>query len=134
MIDSTGSMSNWIEGVKNKCEEISRNLKVNIKNFDMKFGGVFYRDPIDEPSDENEHQPLGSVENLKAKMVSISAIGGGDTPEDWVGGYRLALDKVLMKWRKNSIKIIIHIADAGAHSLRFSDGDTKHNNPDMKLD
>ena len=133
MIDSTGSMSNWIEGVKNKCEEISRNLKVNIKNFDMKFGGVFYRDPIDVPSDENEHQPLGSVENLKAKMVSISATGGGDIPEDWVGGYRLALDKVLMKWRKNSIKIIIHIADAGAHSLRFSDGDTKHNNPEHEI-
>lgn len=44
MIDSTGSMSNWIEVVKNKCEEISLNLKVNIKNFDMNFGGVFYRD------------------------------------------------------------------------------------------
>ena len=44
MIDSTGSMFNWIEVVKNKCEEISLNLKVNIKNFDMNFGGVFYRD------------------------------------------------------------------------------------------
>ena len=32
-----------------------------------------------------------------------------------------------MKWRKRSIKIIIHIADAGAHTLRFSDGDKKHN-------
>ena len=32
-----------------------------------------------------------------------------------------------MKWRDNSIKIIIHIADAGAHTLRFSDGDIAHN-------
>ena len=29
-----------------------------------------------------------------------------------------------MKWRKNSIKIIIHIADAGSHSKRFSDKST----------
>ena len=149
MIDSTGSMEDWINGVKNKCNEILDKLNENpkIKQYSIKFGGVFYRDPVDCPpnkkkkselfmfessekshnGDKHEHQPLGSVDNLRVKMNSIEAYGGGDTPEDWVGAYEIALDNDKMKWRENSIKIIIHIADAGAHTLRFSDGDTKHN-------
>ena len=128
MIDSTGSMNSWISGVKDKCKEILDKLNQNekAKNYDIKFGGVFYRDPVDVADDIHEYQPLGSVDDLKTKLMSISAKGGGDTPEDWVGGYRLALNN--MNWRTKSIKIIIHIADAGAHSLRFTKGDTKHNN------
>ena len=129
MIDSTGSMSSWINGVKDKCKEILDKLNENtkLKNYDIRFGGVFYRDPVDCPGDINDHQPLGNVEDLKNKMMSIEATGGGDTPEDWVGGYEIALNEYKMPWRKNSIKIIIHIADAGAHTVRFSDGDTLHN-------
>ena len=128
MIDSTGSMDNWINGVKNKCKEISDKLKQNeiLKNFDINFGGVFYRDPIDSYDDEHEYQPLGSVDDFKRGIACISAKGGGDLPEDWVGAYNLALDEK-MNWRKNSIKIIIHIADAGAHTIRFTDGDYSHN-------
>jgi hypothetical protein len=44
MIDSTGSMGDWINGVKDKCKEISDKLNENeiLKNYDIKFGGVFY--------------------------------------------------------------------------------------------
>ena len=66
-------------------------------------------------------------------MNSIEAKGGGDTPEDWVGAYEYALNKYKMKWRKKSIKIIIHIADAGAHALRFSDDDIKHNKKEYEI-
>ena len=127
MIDSTGSMSSWISGVKDKCKEILNKLNENdkVKNYDIQFGGVFYRDPVDSTSDIHEYQPLGSVNELKSKMMSIEAKGGGDEPEDWVGGYEIALNN--MNRRKDSIKIIIHIADAGANTLRFSDCDTKHN-------
>ena len=125
MIDSTGSMSSWISGVKEKCKEILDKLNENSKarNYDIKFGGVFYRDPIDSKGDINDYQSLGDVNSLKNKMMSISATGGGDLPEDWVGGYTIALDQAKMNWRPKSIKIIIHIADAGAHGERFSPGD-----------
>ena len=84
MIDSTGSMANWINGVKNKCKEISKKLKENeiLKNYDINFGGVFYRDPIDCEEDEHEYISLGSVDDLKEGMAYIEAYGGGDTPED----------------------------------------------------
>ena len=129
MIDSTGSMGGWISGVKNKCKEISDKLNENIKlrNYDIKYGGVFYRDPINEYSDKHEYQPLGNVYSLKNKMKYIDAYGGGDVPEDWVGGYRIVTNKNMMKWRENSLKIIIHIADAGAHGKRFSYGDRYDN-------
>ena len=134
MIDSTGSMSSWIKGVKEKCVEILNKLNENkmFEMIDIKFGGVFYRDPIDEEGDIHEHQELGSVEDLKIKLETIKAKGGGDTPEDWKGAYDIALDNLTMKWRNDSIKIIFHIADAGAHTLRFSDGDEKHNNPEYE--
>ena len=127
MIDSTGSMGDWINGVKDKCKEISDKLNENeiLKNYDIKFGGVFYRDPIDCLYDKHEYQPLGTVSELKEGMTYISAKGGGDEPEDWVGAYDLALDE-RMKWREDSLKIIIHIADAGAHTLRFTEDDYKH--------
>ena len=129
MIDSTGSMSSWIVGVKNKCKEISDKLNENIKlrNYDIKYGGVFYRDPINSSSDKHEHQPLSNVYNLKNKMECITADGGGDEPEDWVGGYNIVTNKKIMNWREKSLKIIIHIADAGAHGRRFSYGDRYDN-------
>ena len=129
MIDSTGSMMSWINGVKNKCKEILNKLNENkkLKNYDIKFGGVFYRDPVDCITDKHEYKSLGDVNSLKIKMETISAEGGGDAPEDWYGAYQIVLDELKMKWRKNSLKIIIHIADAGAHTLRFNDYDFKHN-------
>ena len=129
MIDSTGSMMSWINGVKNKCKEILNKLNENkkLKNYDIKFGGVFYRDPVDCITDKHEYKSLGDVDSLKTKMETISAEGGGDAPEDWYGAYQIVLDELKMKWRKNSLKIIIHIADAGAHTLRFNDYDFKHN-------
>ena len=129
MIDSTGSMAKWIKGVKEKCQVILDKLNENpkLKSYDIKFGGIFYRDPVDEPSDIHEYQHLGTVSDLKAKMADIKAKGGNDTPEDWYGAYEIVFDQEKMKWTEESIKIIIHIADAGAHTLRFSNGDKKHN-------
>ena len=61
------------------------------------------------------------MESLKEKISTINAYGGGDMAEDWVEGYKLATNN--LSWREGS-KLIIHIADAGAHGADFSDGDT----------
>ena len=60
------------------------------------------------------------MKDLTKKISTIKGYGGGDGPEDWVGGYELALNH--MNWR-NGIKLIIHIADDGAHGEEFSKGD-----------
>ena len=40
--------------------------------------------------------------------------------EDWVGAYDLVLNKI--NWREGN-KLIIHIADAGAHGAEYTDND-----------
>ena len=60
------------------------------------------------------------MEELKKKISKIKPYGGNDIPENWVERYKLALNN--MNWREG-IKLIIHIADAGAHGEEFSKGD-----------
>ena len=135
LVDATGSMSFSIENVKNYCVEIANILKNQMVFYDFKFGAVFYRDPIDTSKevsqDKNEYFDLISdpVE-LQNFVSTISASGGGDEPEDWAGGYNLALNKI--HWR-NGTKLIIHIADAGAHGLEYSN-DNKYYEEGKKLD
>ena len=126
LIDATGSMGFEINAAKENVVEIFGQLKKNYKDYDFRFGSVFYRDKIDKPNDKKEEPEFfeftDDMEGLKEKISKVKAYGGGDGPEDWVVGYDLALNK--MKWR-NGIKLIIHIADAGAHGKEFSEGD-KH--------
>ena len=122
LVDATASMMGSIENVKNYCVEIANILKNQALLFDFKFGAVFYRDPIDCPnSDKNEFYDLTSnMESLQNFVGKINAVGGGDEAEDWVGGYKLALNNI--SWRTGS-KLIIHIADAGAHGIQYSNCD-----------
>ena len=99
--------------------------------YDFKFGAVFYRDPIDSHSDSNDCYPFTSeTVGLQNWVRGMSATGGGDTPEDWVGGYNIALNN--MSWRSGN-RLIIHIADAGAHGTDYTSGD-KYPSEGPKLD
>ena len=121
LIDATGSMGYEINAAKEYCIHIFKELKNKYDDYNFLFGAVFYRDKIDCEGEKDEYFPLtDKMEDLKHKISTIKAYGGGDTPEDWVGGYKIALNN--MKWRKG-IKLIIHIADAGAHGEEFSKGD-----------
>ncbi len=122
-------MKGELETVKNECYNLAKEIINKFTNYRFNFGGVFYRDPIDQSSDINESFNLtNDLEGLRDKFSGVKLYGGGDTPEDWVGAYREALN---MRWR-DGIKLIIHIADAGAHGVRFSPGD-KHDNEGQKL-
>ena len=138
LVDATGSMSGSIENVKNYCVEIA-NILNSQKNqkilYDFKFGAVFYRDPIDSKidglPDKNELKDLTSdMTDLQSFVQGIKAEGGGDDPEDWVGGYNLALNSI--NWREGN-KLIIHIADAGAHGNDYTLND-KYPKEGPKLD
>ena len=123
LIDATGSMGREIKAANDYVIQIFKDLTKKYKNeFKFKFGAVFYRDKIDSKSDENECFPLTEdMEELKKKISKIKPYGGGDIPEDWVEGYNMALSEN-MNWR-NGTKLIIHIADAGAHGKEFSKDD-----------
>jgi len=131
LVDATGSMSGSIENVKTYCVDIANILKNQMMLYDFKFGAVFYRDPIDSHSDSNDCYPFTSeTVGLQNWVRGMSATGGGDTPEDWVGGYNIALNN--MSWRSGN-RLIIHIADAGAHGTDYTSGD-KYPSEGPKLD
>ena len=126
LIDATGSMGHEIRAAKENVIKIFDKLTESNKGYNFRFGSVFYRDKIDVPSDKDEYfQFTDNMKDLQEKIGKVKAKGGGDTPEDWVGGYEIALNN--MKWREDGIKLIIHIADAGAHGKRFTIKDEKHN-------
>ena len=123
LIDATGSMNKEINAAKELVNTIFDELKDKYENYNFRFGAVFYRDKIDCKTDIDEYFPLtDKMDELQNNISTIRGYGGGDGPEDWVGGYTIALNE--MKWR-NGIKLIIHIADDGAHGKEFSKKD-KH--------
>ena len=123
LIDATGSMSGEINAAKEQVVNIYNELQSKFENINFNCGAIFYRDKIDSPSDENTLFPLtDDMENLKSQIETVNATGGGDEAEDWVEAYRLATNNI--GWREGT-KLIIHIADAGAHGIDFSPND-KH--------
>jgi hypothetical protein len=121
LIDATGSMGSYIDAARDETENISQELQKLYPEIKFKYGYVFYRDPIDSPKDIHEVIDLtDKVDSLKEKIGKISANGGGDAPEDWVGAYQKANDEI--SWR-NGNKVIIHLADEGAHGKQFTKND-----------
>ena len=131
LLDATGSMGSYLEAARDQCINISNQLKSELSQFDFNFGAVFYRDPVDCPGEKNHTYSLKSdVNKLKSELSSESATGGGDGPEDWVGGFDMALDNIA--WR-NGTRLIIHIADAPAHGSEWCDESNNHNEENKKL-
>jgi hypothetical protein len=114
-------MSGEINAAKEQVVNIYNELQNKYKKINFSCGAIFYRDKIDSPSDENTFFPLtDNMETLRSQIESVRASGGGDEAEDWVEGYRLATNNIA--WREGT-RLIIHIADAGAHGKEFSPSD-----------
>jgi len=130
LVDATGSMSQYIIAAKEETKNISSQLRKLYPEKMFKYGYIFYRDPIDSKGDQHEVIDLtDDVNSLSEKIGKISATGGGDEPEDWVGAYKLANEKIT--WR-NGTKVIMHLADAGAHGKLFTSYD-KYPEEESKL-
>jgi len=130
LVDATGSMSSYITAAKEETKNISDQLRKLYPEKMFKYGYIFYRDPIDSHGDKHEFIDLtDDVNSLPEKIGKISATGGGDAPEDWVGAYKLANEKI--SWR-NGTKVIMHLTDAGAHGKLFTSYD-KYPEEESKL-
>lgn len=95
LIDATGSMGREIIAAKENVIKIFEKLMEGNKGYNFRFGSVFYRDKIDEPSDKDEFfQFTDNMKDLQEKIGKVKATGGGDMPEDWVGRYEIALNNM----------------------------------------
>ena len=121
LIDATGSMASYITAANEETKNIANQLINIYPDMKFKYGYIFYRDPIDSKSDIHEIIDLtDDINSLSEKIGKIEAMGGGDLPEDWVGAYKLANEKI--NWR-NGNKVIINLTDAGAHGKLFTPND-----------
>jgi hypothetical protein len=129
LIDATGSMSAVLKAAHDKATELAIKLRTQNIDVHINFGCVCYRDPVDSSDVHQFHQLQEDIDALVKFLSTVRATGGGDEPEDWVGGYNLVLNS--MQWRDGA-KTIIHIADAPAHGWRFC-GTSNHDDQQQLL-
>ena len=123
-------MRTEIDEANKKVIDIFNYLKKKYTEKDFNFGVVFYRDLAyalhERPHDNNNYNDSGSfnltgnMNKLQNFISTIHTHGGFGYGGDWVSGYGLALNKI--NWRKGN-KLIIHIADDGAHGEEFTKKD-----------
>ncbi|ANQ54354.1 von Willebrand factor A [Thermosipho sp. 1063] len=113
VLDTTGSMYNAIEGVKNSIQNLIITLEAS--GLDARIGIVPFDDAA--PSKNITVSPawldLSDASSAKNFVSSLSAYGGGDFPENPYAGIMYAFNNA--SWRTSSQKIIILITDASAH-------------------
>ncbi|ABR31346.1 von Willebrand factor A [Thermosipho melanesiensis] len=113
VLDTTGSMYNAIEGVKNSVQNLIETLQAS--GLDAKVGIIPFDDAV--PSKDITLTPnwldLSDAGSAKDFVSNITAYGGADFPENPYAGIMYAFNNA--SWRASSQKIIILITDASAH-------------------
>ncbi|KAM9985766.1 hypothetical protein ACTFIZ_012401 [Dictyostelium cf. discoideum] len=108
IVDCTGSMGSYIEQIKSDIVKLQEALKLKHSFLDIEFGFIRYTD-FDVKSNRCSTFQFSFVSEIRAQ-------GGGDGPEDVFGGMDLINS---MKWRPNSTRVVIHIADAPCHGTEY---------------
>ena len=116
MMDCTGSMGSYISQTKSDIFNIIDDIKAKYGN-EIQLGFVGYRDHCDGMQRIEKFEFSEDVDRFKDFVGSLAATGGGDTPEDVLGGLEATLS---LGW-SNPSRIIVHIGDAPQHGEMFHD-------------
>ena len=117
LVDCTGSMSSYIEGVKEGLESSIFKLKKMLPDLNFSVAFVGYRDHCDGSDRVVVLDFTTSIWEFRSFMGSIAAKGGGDVPEDVFGGIE---EVTKLSWIRQT-RILFHIADSPCHGTRFHD-------------
>ncbi|MDI1431839.1 vWA domain-containing protein [Polyangium sorediatum] len=111
VLDTTGSMSEEIHALRDTLEKVAGALsKMNVR---PRVGLVEYRDRSDEYV-TRMHQMTTDVTGLQARIATLSAGGGGDTPEHVNEALRVAVRG--LRFRPESLaRLVFLIGDAPPH-------------------
>ncbi len=109
VMDTTGSMGEEIERLKETIEIIYRNLAAVSPRPRIRFGMVLYRDREDEYV--TRVVPLTDrLDVFQAALSQVQADGGGDTPEDLQSALHDALRKI--EWAQGGVRMGFIVTDA----------------------
>ena len=127
LLDCTSSMYSWIDRAKKTLQQIVQNVVKSCDgNLKVRVTFIGYRDHCDQqrfsilPFSED-------IPRVQDFISKVQAIGGGDFPEDVVGGLRKCLDQA---WLPDSQKQVFHIFDAPCHGKKYCDGYDSYPNGD----
>lgn len=135
--DATGSMGSYIasarENIIKICDTIITSENLESRD-DLRVAIVAYRDhPPQDRSYVTRIFPFTSkIADVQEYLSTLQANGGGDGPEAVTAGMWAAVHN--LRWRSNSAKICILIADAPPHGLGepgdgFPNGDPDGHDP-----
>lgn len=114
VIDTTGSMSGAIDGVKNNVNKFTEEL-VNNYNIDANFALIEYKDiTVEGVGSTILHRSSGSewftnVDVFKREINTLSVYGGGDGPETPIDALEMARN---LSYRADSTKFVVLVTDA----------------------
>jgi uncharacterized protein YegL len=113
LLDSTGSMGDEIAQLQNNILNISSQIADRLRNADVRYGLVTYRDRGDAyVTQTTDFTP--EVALFQANLNTVRADGGGDTPESLNEALHEAVHNV--SWRgDDTVKLIFLVADAPPH-------------------
>ena len=126
LIDITASMQYAINDVKERIKEIIRKAEQQFTGIALHVGCVGYRDYSDEEQ-YVVHDFVGDQDTFVQRLEAMEASGGGDVPEDVLGGMNMALtavswnDRARRNETRTVCKVIFHICDAPHHGSQFHD-------------
>lgn len=113
-IDTTGSMQNEIDMVKNKTKELVAKLSTGKPAPIVRVGLVAFRDRGDEYVTK-VFQFSDNIDQVVKDISSLKAAGGGDGPESVNKGLHVALESLNWSDDKKTAKLLFLIGDAGPH-------------------
>lgn len=109
LLDTTSSMSPYIEGLKNKCLQFADTVAQGHR--DARLGLVAFRDVlILEPL--IAFDPVGDPAQFRAQVAQCRAEGGGDAPESAIDAIERALR---MPLRPEAVRCLVLITDDTCH-------------------
>jgi hypothetical protein len=117
VLDSTGSMRRYIDATKDCILQVVNHMELTNPSLKLWVGLCCYRDHCDGDNRLQFFEFSDSYSKFKSYLSKVKATGGGDGPEDVLGGLDAAVDK--MKWNHRT-RIIFHMGDAPPHGTRFT--------------
>jgi Mg-chelatase subunit ChlD len=116
-LDTTGSMADEIDVVKEKIVDIARNISAGQPRPDVRFGIVAYRDRGDAYL--TRAFPFSrEIADVQKTLRSLDANGGGDEPEAVAEGLYAAVHELKWDFSKDTARMIFLIGDAGPHEYK----------------
>ena len=116
IVDKTGSMQQYIDGIKNNIVNFTQKLVK--RGIDYRLGLILFSDEI-----ERVYQPTTNVYEFLGWISSVKAFGGGDEKENALEALNQSSK---INFRKEATKVDVLITDAPFHS-RGETGDGRTN-------